>query len=308
MILVKSNEEYRALLAKEFPRYSLDLGLCSPRSLNLTEAQFIKLIRALTGALAPYSYLFDLPLLILTLQAVTIEPGALMNQLLVACIDVFTPYSTNKMVCFEAQILSEEITLKQTYLRPFSGIRRSSLFGESHSDQKNSDKTALVFVVDDNAIVLKTISRMLIQLNPALTLRTFNDGSEVIQAYSNIKTSFFATPKLIFMDIQMPITDGFEATKAIRYEERKNQLERSRIVALTAQAIDASDAINQIGFDAVLTKPFNNNVISDQLMAAGLVPHQINENPEFDPKENSDSDDESTAGIIEYLNTNCNIL
>lgn len=303
-----TNEEYRTLLAKEFPRFSIDLGLCSPRSLKLSQAQFLQLIGALAAALHPYSYLTDLPLLQLTLQAVTIEPGALTNEHLLASIDIFTPFSANRMVGFEAQILPEEIVLRQTYLRPFSGIRRSSLFGEPDTDQSDTDKKALIFIVDDSPMVLKTVTKMITILNPALTVRTFNDGAEIVQAYTNIKTSFFVPPKLILMDIQMPVTNGIDATKVIRMTENKNQLVPSCIVALTAQEIDRSYAMDKLGFNNLIAKPFNKDMIGAQLTLAGLMPGNPNDNLELDQEDSAESDDEPTAGIVEYLNNTCNLL
>lgn len=307
--LMTTNEEYRTLLTKEFPRFSIDLGLCSPRSLNLSEAQFIKLIVALSDALDPYPYLTDLPLLQLSMQAVTVEAGVFTNEHLLGCIDVFTPFSANKMVSFEALILPEEIVLKQIYLRPLIGIRKASLFGEPQIDQKDPDNNDLVFLVDDNAVVLKSLSKMIMDLNPALTVRTFNDGSEIVQAYTNIKSSFFVPPKLILMDLQMPVTDGITATKAIRLTEKHNELEPSCIVALSAQEIDRSYAMNEIGFNNIVAKPFTRDMISDQLTLANVM--RVNpekDNPELDQQPNAESDDEWTLGIINYLDTKCNLI
>ncbi|KAA3605879.1 MAG: response regulator [Calditrichaeota bacterium] len=61
---------------------------------------------------------------------------------------------------------------------------------------------------------------------------------------------------LVLMDIQMPIMDGFEATKAIRDFERKEQLERIPIVAFTAHAVTGYyEKCLENDMDDYITKP-----------------------------------------------------
>jgi CheY-like chemotaxis protein len=62
---------------------------------------------------------------------------------------------------------------------------------------------------------------------------------------------------LIFMDMQMPVMDGLDATRAIRAFETAHQRKPVRIVAMTANAM-ASDrkACELAGMDAFLSKPF----------------------------------------------------
>jgi CheY-like chemotaxis protein/HPt (histidine-containing phosphotransfer) domain-containing protein len=62
---------------------------------------------------------------------------------------------------------------------------------------------------------------------------------------------------LIFMDCQMPVMDGFEATMNIRLEERSNGRHPCKIIALTA-GTSSSDkkAFFNAGMDGFLGKPF----------------------------------------------------
>ena len=71
-------------------------------------------------------------------------------------------------------------------------------------------------------------------------------------------------PDLIFMDLKMPIMDGWEATRRIR--ELKNG-DRFRIIALTAQAMagDQEKAI-AAGCDDYLSKPVvDPNLVREKL-------------------------------------------
>jgi two-component system sensor histidine kinase/response regulator len=60
---------------------------------------------------------------------------------------------------------------------------------------------------------------------------------------------------LVFMDVQMPIMDGLEATVALR-ETAKDKLKRQPVIALTAHAMKGdSEKCIDAGMDGYLTKP-----------------------------------------------------
>ena len=63
---------------------------------------------------------------------------------------------------------------------------------------------------------------------------------------------------LVLMDCQMPVMDGFEATKLIREIESERNYPRTPIIALTAaaRAEEYEQALNS-GMDEFMTKPFN---------------------------------------------------
>jgi len=81
------------------------------------------------------------------------------------------------------------------------------------------------------------------------------NGQEAVDHYEKMK------PDLIWMDIEMPVMDGYEATKRIRELETQNTEDGiSRpipIIALTAHAFDDEKAeIMAAGCDDFVSKPF----------------------------------------------------
>ncbi len=67
---------------------------------------------------------------------------------------------------------------------------------------------------------------------------------------------------LIFMDIEMPIMDGYECTKRIRNWEIRAEKKPSVIIALTAHALtEAKEKILKAGCDSFLTKPISKDKI-----------------------------------------------
>ncbi|HEY1092027.1 MAG TPA: response regulator, partial [Burkholderiaceae bacterium] len=63
---------------------------------------------------------------------------------------------------------------------------------------------------------------------------------------------------LVLMDLQMPVMDGFAATRTIRQRERALDAARVPIIAVTANAFD-EDARRALGagMDAHLAKPYS---------------------------------------------------
>jgi two-component system sensor histidine kinase/response regulator len=106
---------------------------------------------------------------------------------------------------------------------------------------------ARVLVVDDNPINLKVASRNLERLDCVVQAAT--NGVEALAVLKDHEVD------LVFMDIQMPVMDGFEATRAIREREAATG-RRLPIVAMTAHAMAGSrELCLQAGMDGYITKP-----------------------------------------------------
>jgi len=107
-----------------------------------------------------------------------------------------------------------------------------------------------ILIAEDNEVNQLVSRAMLERLNCEVTMA--NNGLEAINAYSSQHFD------LILMDCNMPVMDGFEATRRIRAFEEQNSAVPIPIVALTAHAFDH---VRQECFDAGmnehLSKPFD---------------------------------------------------
>ena len=105
-----------------------------------------------------------------------------------------------------------------------------------------------VLLVEDNAIN-QILGRTLLQrMGHRVTVA--NNGQEALDA---LKTQAFA---LILMDCQMPVMDGFEATRRIRAGEAGAERARVRVVAMTANAIVGDrERCLASGMDDYVAKP-----------------------------------------------------
>jgi signal transduction histidine kinase/DNA-binding response OmpR family regulator/HPt (histidine-containing phosphotransfer) domain-containing protein len=80
---------------------------------------------------------------------------------------------------------------------------------------------------------------------------------------------------LVLMDCQMPVMDGYEATRILRAREKEIGGKRLTVVALTANAMEgASDSCLAAGMDDYLSKPFTigkmGNLLAKWLSAGAL--------------------------------------
>jgi CheY-like chemotaxis protein len=110
-----------------------------------------------------------------------------------------------------------------------------------------------VLVVDDNCINRSQAAGLLEVWKVETVLAT--DGAEALRLIKG-GCAF----DLVLMDLQMPVMDGIAATAKIRqFEESHGSVapRRMPILAFTTESIDANGlSLRQLGFDAVLPKPF----------------------------------------------------
>lgn len=114
--------------------------------------------------------------------------------------------------------------------------------------QQDQDVNVHVLLVEDNPLN-RTLSTTLLSTID-ITPDTAHDGREAVAMTE--KKAY----DLVLMDVQMPVMDGFEATKIIRKQEQATKSPRAPIIATTAST--SEDEINRClnaGMDDHLAKP-----------------------------------------------------
>lgn len=119
-------------------------------------------------------------------------------------------------------------------------------------------KAVKIMIVEDNKINMLLLKTIIKNILPKAIFHEIVNGLEAVNEFENID------PDLIFMDIQMPLMNGYEATKAIR----KLHLGASiPIIAITAgTGIEIFDKCIAAGMNDYISKPIVKTVIEDALI------------------------------------------
>lgn len=142
-----------------------------------------------------------------------------------------------------------------------------------------------ILVVDDvleNRMVIKAYLK-----NSNFSLDFIEDGSYVLE---KVKTNFY---HLILMDMQMPVMDGYEATKLLREWELENNVNRTPVVALTAYALqDEVKRCLTSGCDGHLSKPVRLEGLKECIAKYAIISSE-----ELDMLKDKKIENEKTFGV-----------
>ncbi len=141
----------------------------------------------------------------------------------------------------EGSVFSFELELRQ-------GETIKILNNKPNSNLSTHTKTRIL-LAEDNLINQKVLTLLLKQNNAEVFIA--NNGLDAVNMF--VENDF----DLIFMDIQMPIMDGIQATEQIR-AHIKNNVNYVPIIAITANAFNEDrETAFAAGMDDFLTKPVN---------------------------------------------------
>jgi CheY-like chemotaxis protein/HPt (histidine-containing phosphotransfer) domain-containing protein len=125
-------------------------------------------------------------------------------------------------------------------------------------------KQARLLLVEDNAVNQRVVLAMLRKKNYAIDVA--NNGQEALDKLEGAAEPY----NLILMDVQMPVLDGLETTKAIR---RNHNWDYLPIIAMTAHAmIGDRERCLQAGMNAYISKPVQQAgliAVIEQQLASG---------------------------------------
>jgi CheY-like chemotaxis protein/uncharacterized protein YdhG (YjbR/CyaY superfamily) len=119
----------------------------------------------------------------------------------------------------------------------------------------SNQPTYKILVVDDSPINSQLLFKLLSPIG--FEVQSASNGQEAIAIWDKWE------PHLIWMDMRMPVMDGYEATKYIKSTTKGNA---TAVIALTASVLEEEKAIVlSVGCDDFIRKPFQEQVIFDTL-------------------------------------------
>ena len=134
-------------------------------------------------------------------------------------------------------------------------------------DDKLRMKGILSLIVEDNEVNIRILSRALRRNGSAVLV-----AKNGVEAVEKVKKIGFDRIGVIFMDLQMPVMDGFEATKIIRDMEKEVHCRHIPIYAVTANtAMEDCNAAFEAGVDGIFAKPVHFQEFFETLANDGIV-------------------------------------
>lgn len=127
-----------------------------------------------------------------------------------------------------------------------------------------SELPARILLVEDNRVNQRVAVKMLEKLGYKTDVAV--NGAEAVE-------KVLATPyDVVFMDIQMPVLDGLDATRQIRTSALVG--EQPWIIAMTAEALNDDEArCRAAGMNDYVTKPVTIETLANALRRA-IVEHE----------------------------------
>ena len=116
-----------------------------------------------------------------------------------------------------------------------------------------------ILVVDDNATNVKLASFVL--RRDGFAVSAVGNGEELMSRLSH------TLPRLILMDVQLPVTDGYELTRRLKADPRTRDIP---VVAFTSEALKGEEQrALSAGCCGYITKPINTRTFSS--LIAGFL-------------------------------------
>jgi CheY-like chemotaxis protein/anti-sigma regulatory factor (Ser/Thr protein kinase) len=114
-----------------------------------------------------------------------------------------------------------------------------------------------VLVAEDNEVNQIVFTQIL--QGTGLSFLVVNNGQEAVEAWEQ------HTPRLIMMDVSMPVMNGHQATRMIRQKEQ-GQGHRVPVIGVTAHALESDrELCLDAGMDDYMSKPISPELLEDKI-------------------------------------------
>jgi len=139
---------------------------------------------------------------------------------------------------------------------------KMDLTKERQIDPKLPKRKFVILIADDvelNLHLAKAMINIVLKENEYTVLEALN-GVEAVDLFAKYH------PDIVLMDCQMPVKNGYDASREIRELEKKLGFAHTPIIALTADALKGEkERCLEYGMDDYITKPIELNVFQNML-------------------------------------------
>ncbi|CAD8201142.1 unnamed protein product [Paramecium octaurelia] len=119
-----------------------------------------------------------------------------------------------------------------------------------------------ILIVDDQTFNVLAFKMLLQNLIPQADIIEAYNGQQAINKLCQYQKSL--NIKYVFMDLQMPILNGWQAAETIRKMINNNEIDNIKLIALSGFDDESQqEKCEKLGFDAFLAKPIRTEMISE---------------------------------------------
>ncbi|MFD2908265.1 PAS domain S-box protein [Flavobacterium ardleyense] len=243
-ILIEDNPKVADIVQKMMEHFKIQTEICDPQQVDLKQ-------------LADENK-FDL--LLLDLEYLTKQKTLRIIEQLENNKNISILVMQNSTSDFSAKSYHKNIEniIKPIKISVIQNFLNKTKYQKALIDKKNKKEDfskfkTKILIVDDNKINMLLTRTLLLKKFPKSILFEATNGLEAIESCNQEE------PDIIFMDIQMPIINGYEATIAIRKTHPK-----VIIIALTAGVITGEkEKCIDIGMNDFITKPIDKKLFEE---------------------------------------------
>lgn len=159
---------------------------------------------------------------------------------------------------FERRFYPDKVSETVSPQRDAMPVTEDSSQGHKLTRQKLDQISKTVLLVEDNEVNLKVAQKLIDYIG-----FPFDVAENGMQALEKAKNTRY---RLILMDCQMPVMDGYHSTRRIRRYEEENNLHHTPIIAMTANAmLGDKEKCLEAGMDDYMSKPLNRYLLEKTL-------------------------------------------
>jgi len=159
-----------------------------------------------------------------------------------------------------------KLRLLSCILDSITGVRQNLVAGKIEQDIQSDQSKLKILLAEDSLVNQKVAINQLTNLGYSADVA--GNGKEVLEMLARIPYD------IILMDCQMPILDGYEASRRIRKLEVESKGNKAKIIiiALTANAMkEDRDRCSAAGMDDYLSKPVRKEDLGAKLSHWGQI-------------------------------------
>jgi signal transduction histidine kinase/DNA-binding response OmpR family regulator len=157
------------------------------------------------------------------------------------------------------EFMTKPISESKVY-HTFERISKNHIAVLAMEEDNTIFESKRVLVVEDNELNAEIAQEMLENLG--LTVEISENGMEAVEMLADREPGYY---DCVFMDVQMPVMNGYDATRIIRQDARKD-LQNIVILAMTADAFaeDVRKALDS-GMNGHIAKPLQTDILRQAL-------------------------------------------